>query len=78
MFTGILNNEELDTLRFVDFEFLPHNNRWTDDFKQEVLRYSQSTGTTVFAGNDGDGLIVEDGTIQIVGEVIKISDGKIC
>lgn len=77
LFTGTLTNEELDTLSFVDFEFLPHYNRWTDDFKREVLRYSQSTGTTVFAGNDGDGLIVEDGKIEIIGEVLTISDGNI-
>lgn len=79
LFIGDSNEDELDTLNFVDFEFLPHYNRWNDEFKREVLSYSKTAGTTVYAGNDGDGLIVhEDGTVQMIGDIVVINDrGKI-
>jgi dipeptidase E len=73
LFIGDSNEDELDTLNFVDFEFLPHYNRWNDDFKREVLTYFKTAGTTVYAGNDGDGLIVhEDGTLQMIGDIVVI------
>ncbi|MBM7692202.1 dipeptidase E [Peribacillus deserti] len=78
LFTGNHNNEDLDTLNFVDFDFLPHYNRWNEDFKQDVFKFSQTTGTTIYAGNDGEGLIVEDGTIKRIGNVVKVRDGNIC
>jgi dipeptidase E len=77
LFMDTLNEEDLDTLNFVDFEFLPHYNRWTDDFKRDVLSFSQTTGTTVYAGNDGDGLIVNGEKLQMVGEIVVIRDGKV-
>ncbi|MCM3612169.1 Type 1 glutamine amidotransferase-like domain-containing protein [Planococcus sp. MERTA32b] len=67
------SEETLDALRFVDFEFLPHYNRWNDGFKKQVQDYARTTGTTVYAGNDGDGLIVEDGEIQFIGDIVVIS-----
>ncbi len=51
-FTGALD-QVLDSradyhgLQLVDFEFLPHFNRWMDDFKRDVATYAQSTGLTV-------------------------------
>lgn len=72
LFVGETYND-LATLNLVDFEFLPHYNRWDDDFKRAVYHYSKTTGTTVYAGSDGDGIIVEGGDIQIIGDVIKIS-----
>ncbi|WP_409292900.1 Type 1 glutamine amidotransferase-like domain-containing protein [Peribacillus sp. SCS-37] len=76
LFTGSFNNEKMDTLHFADFEFLPHFNRWSGDFKQQVLQYSQTTGTLIYAVNDGDGLIVEDGNIQFVGDVKILNNGN--
>ncbi|MGB8000962.1 MAG: hypothetical protein WCF60_12840, partial [Anaerobacillus sp.] len=68
------DDEGSESLQFVDFEFLPHYNRWNDDFKQKVLAYSQETGTKVYAGNDGDGLIVDGDTITTIGN-IKVIGG---
>ncbi|QHJ69385.1 Type 1 glutamine amidotransferase-like domain-containing protein [Planococcus halotolerans] len=66
-------NETQEALQFVDFEFLPHYNRWNDAFKKQVWDYARTTGTTVYAGNDGDGLIVEDGDIRFIGDITAIS-----
>jgi dipeptidase E len=76
LFSGTLSNENSDSLQFVDFEFLPHYNRWNDDFKQEVLKYSQTSRTTVYASNDGDGLIVDGDNIQLIGDILVIDGEK--
>ncbi|GGE56166.1 Type 1 glutamine amidotransferase-like domain-containing protein [Priestia taiwanensis] len=74
LFIGECNDEEFDTLHLVDFEFLPHYNRWNDDFKREVFLYAKMTGVTIYAGNDGDGLIVdEDGTVHMIGDIVVIN-----
>ncbi|NMH68333.1 hypothetical protein HF072_06025 [Bacillus sp. RO3] len=57
----------------MDFEFLPHYNRWNDDYKKDVLDYAKTTGTTVYAGNDGDGMIVENKKIQMIGDIVVMS-----
>ncbi|MFD1738872.1 Type 1 glutamine amidotransferase-like domain-containing protein [Bacillus salitolerans] len=77
LFIGASIDEKLDTLNFVGFEFLPHYNRWDDDFIRKVTDYSQSTRTTVYAGNDGDGIIVEGDTIQMIGDIVVIHDQKL-
>ncbi len=69
LFTNTSDDEDSDSLQFVDFEFLPHYNRWNDDFKRKVLEYSQETGIKVYAGNDGDGLIVDGNTINTIGNI---------
>ncbi|WP_223701679.1 Type 1 glutamine amidotransferase-like domain-containing protein [Sutcliffiella deserti] len=72
MFIGDSGSEK-ETLQLVDFEFLPHYNRWNEKYKTEVHNYAKTTGTTVYAGNDGDGIIVEDNKIQMVGDIVVIS-----
>lgn len=67
---------QLNSLGLVDFEFLPHYNRWNKEFKDNVKEYSKRTGSTIYACNDGDGVIVNDGEIEFVGNIIKIIDGK--
>ena len=76
LYTAAIGDDYLEALHFVNFEFLPHYNRWTDDFKLAVHNYAHTTGTTVFAGNDGDGLIVDGDTIQMVGNILVIHNGE--
>ncbi|MEA3319475.1 MAG: Type 1 glutamine amidotransferase-like domain-containing protein [Bacillota bacterium] len=64
------------TLQLVEFEFLPHYNRWNDKYKTEVHNYAKTSGTTVYAGNAGDGIIVEDNKVQIVGDIVVISGNE--
>ncbi|MGF2616370.1 hypothetical protein FZC84_01120 [Rossellomorea vietnamensis] len=72
MFIGN-SEEELEGLQLVEFEFLPHYNRWNDEYKNDVHTYAKTTGTTVYAANDGDGIIVEDAKIQMIGDIVVIN-----
>lgn len=70
------SNEELDGLQLVDFEFLPHYNRWDEGYKREVQNYARTTGTTIYAGNDGDGIVFENNEIQMIGDIVMVSSQK--
>jgi dipeptidase E len=67
-------DENLEALQLVDFEFSPHYNRWNEDYKRDVLDYVKTTGTTVYAGNDGDGIIVDNDKIEMIGDIFVISE----
>ncbi|WKA55570.1 Type 1 glutamine amidotransferase-like domain-containing protein [Planococcus shixiaomingii] len=67
------SSEVLEGLQLVDFDFLPHYNRWDEDFKRDVESYAEKAGTTVYAGNDGDGMIVENGKIEMIGDIVVIN-----
>lgn len=69
LFKGSHCVESTNALKMVDFEFLPHYNRWNHDFKQKVLAYSKKTGNSVYCVNDGDGVVVDGGNIQMFGDV---------
>ncbi|WP_226658081.1 Type 1 glutamine amidotransferase-like domain-containing protein [Guptibacillus hwajinpoensis] len=58
-----------ETLKLVDFEFLPHYNRWNDAFKQEVKEYSERKKKKIYCANDGDGLMVDGDSIRMIGNV---------
>ncbi len=73
LFIGSNEQSDIDALGLVDFEYLPHYNRWDDAFKEKVKDYVQTTGTIVYAGNDGDGIIVENGEIRLIGDIVKIT-----
>ncbi|MEF7565235.1 hypothetical protein EVU96_18070 [Bacillus infantis] len=70
------SDEELEALQLVNFNFLPHYNRWNEDYKKDVHNYAKTTGTTIYAGNDGDGIIVEDNKIQMIGDIVVINGQK--
>lgn len=72
LFTGE-NEEELDSLNLTEFEFLPHYNRWTSEYIRKVQQYAKQTNTLVYAGNDGDGIIVENGNLKMVGNIVLIN-----
>ncbi|WP_180955177.1 hypothetical protein [Peribacillus deserti] len=52
---------------------MPHYNRWNEDYKRKVRNYAKSSGTTVYAGNDGDGIIVENNKVQMIGDIVAIN-----
>lgn len=63
------DKQSSETLQFVDFEFLPHYNRWNDDFKQKVREYSERRKKKIVCVNDGDGLMVDGDSIRMIGNV---------
>ena len=72
---AILNLNNLSTLGLVNFEFLPHYNRWDDSFKKAVKEYSCRVKTTIYACDDGDGIILKNGCLSYIGEIKKIENG---
>lgn len=65
--------EELETLKLVNFDFLPHYNRWNEEYKKEIEKYAKNNTITIYAANDGDGIIVEDNKIQMIGDIVVIN-----
>lgn len=60
----------------VNFHFLPHWNL-REDRLEAVKRFSIENKATVYACNDGDGMVIRDGKIELVGDVVKIENGEV-
>jgi dipeptidase E len=61
----------------VNFHFLPHLNQ-REGRLEDVKRFSIENQATVYACNDGDGMVIRDGKIELVGDVVRIENGQIC
>jgi dipeptidase E len=64
--------ENLRAMELVEFEFLPHLNRHGDEFISKVKEYSRKCKVKVYGCNDGDGIIINDDRIEIIGDVTVI------
>jgi len=60
----------------VDFHFLPHWNLRVGRLK-DVQIFSKENQATIYACNDGDGMVIKDGKVELVGELLKIVNGKV-
>lgn len=69
----IVGIEDRSSLGIVDFQFMPH---WSDDESIKYLKvlkdYSKVKKTTIYACNDGDGIVIDGDDIKFIGNVIKI------
>ncbi|MCB2340458.1 Type 1 glutamine amidotransferase-like domain-containing protein [Clostridium estertheticum] len=69
----IVGIEDRSSLGIVDFQFMPH---WSDDESIKYLdllkNYSKVKKTTIYACNDGDGIVIDGDDIKFIGNVIKI------
>lgn len=65
----------LSALNLVDFEFLPHYNRWNKDFINTIKAYSAKFDCLIYACRDGDGILVRDNEIEFTGNIIRIENG---
>ncbi len=61
----------------VDFHFLPHWNQRQDRL-DAVQKFSVDNQATVYACQDGDGMVIRGGKIELVGDVLRIENGMIC
>lgn len=63
--------QDLSALGLVDFEFMPH---WdgTEEFLNLVRDYARQKNTVVYVCKDGNGIVVNDDNIRLMGNVIKI------
>lgn len=57
----------------VDFHFLPHWNQRQDRL-DAVQKFSVDNQATVYACQDGDGMVIRGGKIELVGDVVKIEN----
>jgi dipeptidase E len=60
----------------VDFHFLPHWNL-REGRIEDVKSFSKENQATVYACKDGDGMVIKDRKIELVGELLKIENGNI-
>ncbi|MGH4119162.1 Type 1 glutamine amidotransferase-like domain-containing protein [Clostridium sp.] len=69
----IVGIADRSSLGIVDFQFMPH---WSDDegikYLDLLKDYSKIKKTTIYACNDGDGIVIDDDDIKFIGNVIKI------
>lgn len=74
--TSIAPNEfglnDLSALNLVDFYFYPHfeaDKEWSEKLKSFVGKHK---GEKIYAVNDKSAIIVEDGEVEMIGEVIEL------
>ncbi|MDQ7797409.1 MAG: Type 1 glutamine amidotransferase-like domain-containing protein [Candidatus Edwardsbacteria bacterium] len=60
----------------VDFHFLPHWNQRQDRL-DAVKKFSIDNQAMVYGCQDGDGMVIHDGNIELVGTVVRIEKGKV-
>ena len=66
---------ETEGLELVEFEYMPH---WQKENNiDNIIDYSRNNNSTVYICSDRDGIIIDNDEIKFIGDVIKISDGKI-
>jgi dipeptidase E len=69
----IVGIADRSSLGIVDFQFMPH---WSDDESNKYLDllkdYSKVKKTTIYACNDGDGIVIDGDDIKFIGNVTKI------
>jgi dipeptidase E len=66
-------------LELVNFEFIPHYNRFQKDknFLKKLVEYSIGINHSIYLCRDGDGLIVENGALKFKGALREIAHGEI-
>lgn len=64
------------SLNIVNFEFLPHLNRFESIFMNKVKKYSEGVDCDIIAVGDGGAVVHKgDGFFRCVGKAIKYSNG---
>lgn len=71
----IVGSPDTSALSLVDFEFAPHWDGSSQSLEQ-VREYAQSRNKVVYVCSDGDGLVVNEGDIQLIGDVVRIGYNK--
>ncbi|MEG0181717.1 MAG: Type 1 glutamine amidotransferase-like domain-containing protein [Peptostreptococcaceae bacterium] len=67
-----LNNiasTDFEGLKLIDFEIKPHWNRWEDKI-YEFKKYSKDRGREIYLIRDGEGIVVENGKVDVYGDII--------
>lgn len=72
-------HSEYRALDLVNFEFLPHYNRFKkeQEFLQKVIEYSIGIKNPIYACNDGDGIIIDGHNLKCIGDLVEIAHGEL-
>jgi dipeptidase E len=73
---GLSNRKFFNSLELTYFGFLPHYNQWNQEFKDSIKKYSEKAGNLIYACNDGDGIIINNGEVELIGNIVTIKNGK--
>ena len=68
--------KDFTALGLVDFDFFPHLNH-NETYLNDIIEYSKVNNKTIYACNDGDGIIVNGDNIQFIGDVLKVKNGEV-
>ncbi len=63
-------------LDLVSFEFFPHVQAKAS-YLRDLLAYSTTRSNPIVACKDGDGIVIENGVIECIGELLWISNGSV-
>ncbi|MCM1989243.1 Type 1 glutamine amidotransferase-like domain-containing protein [Oceanirhabdus seepicola] len=68
---NIIGLEITDSLGFVDFEFYPH---WdgSENILDSLNTYAKKKDCAVYACKDGDGIVINDDEIKLIGDISRI------
>ncbi|MEL7515529.1 MAG: Type 1 glutamine amidotransferase-like domain-containing protein [Pseudomonadota bacterium] len=64
------------SLGLVPFEFFPHLNK-SSYYLPKLLSYSERSQNRIAACRDGDGLVINDGQVCCVGDIVWIENGAV-
>ncbi|NJJ42448.1 Type 1 glutamine amidotransferase-like domain-containing protein [Paenibacillus apii] len=60
--------DDLNALGLVDFEFMPH---WdgSEEIVNSLRNYARAKNTIVYACKDGDGIVIDNSKIELIGDI---------
>lgn len=72
---NIIGIQNKSALGLVDFEFMPH---WdgTEKSLDSVRSYARRNNTVVYVCKDGDGVVVDNDNVRLIGNVVKIKSSE--
>jgi len=70
------NLSDLSALNLVDFALLPHLNK-IESAQSKMVEYSITQKRRIFGCNDGDGIIVNNESIECIGNLLLMENGKL-
>lgn len=65
-----------EALELVPFEFFPHLDK-SADYLPRLLAYSAETSSRIAACKDGDGIVINGGVVESIGQIVWILNGAI-
>ncbi len=65
---------DLSALGLVDFEMMPHWNKWSD-YLNDLQEYSAKNDITIYTVSDGEGIVIQDDQINFYGDIGIIKNG---